>query len=70
MTVEELLAILELLPGNLPVLMSKDPEGNRFYYLSEAAVSNYVDEDEELQPLHPYDEPEYPERKPCVVLWP
>lgn len=81
--VEDLIAELKLLPGNLPVLVSIDEEGNGFQTLTEAAVGYgenvYRNQWETYHPDDITDDPREVERdykklrtdlEKVVVLWP
>lgn len=86
MTIKELIAILETLPEDLPILMSKDGEGNGYRKLSEYGVSYennaYNDDDEndievgllklDAESIEAgYDEEDVLEGgSPCVILYP
>lgn len=68
MTVEELRQAL----ADLPVVMSKDSEGNRFSPLAEAQPDAHyqADSDWSGEVVHPDDFDEYPDAIPAVCLWP
>ena len=71
MNVSELREKLLLLPGDLPVILSKDAEGNGYNELYCLEVRYVADEDNE--PVHPEDEEEYEceEGDPkALYLWP
>jgi hypothetical protein len=71
MKVKELIELLQTLPADSEVILSKDSEGNRFsplcdysdaHYQAETTWSGEIWDDEEAEP------PE--DAVPCVVLWP
>jgi len=81
-TVEQLIERLQQLPTDLPVLMSKDNEGNGFRYIQSDSVGLYsfngnenpyelqvgLDELTDEFKQQGYTEEDIFE-KPCVVLW-
>jgi hypothetical protein len=71
MNVRELIAQLSALDPDLPVLVSRDQEGNGFLPLDEVESSAAIHEAFEWQVLHPDYEDEYTdELVRVVVLWP
>ncbi len=61
MTVDELRKKLAKIPGDMPVVMSIDPEGNKFHELEEITKEKCAD-------LDTY--PAQLDAKKCVCLWP
>ena len=71
MTVAELIAQLQTLPGDLPVVMSKDSEGNSFSPMHEAEVARYFAECTWAgEIVHPDDDADYVNLEDVVCLWP
>lgn len=67
MKVKDLIKSLKKLDQELPVVLSKDPEGNDFRYL-EGAYDGVFTGRELLEVYNPEDAPKG--AKPCVILWP
>lgn len=72
MKVRDLTTKLANLNPELDVIMSKDPEGNRFYSLDEVESAYAYPNDWEWEFVHPDDVAEYEgnELTEVVVLWP
>lgn len=66
MTVAQLRTALAELPDELPIILSRNSEGNAFKPLWEVARSRWFADDEELIS----DEDAEDAGDPCVVLWP
>ena len=66
-TVEELIAALKEYPGNTPVMVAKDSEGNRFQPLANVSIY-FFDKQDEIA-----DEFDYDNRTDLtlkLVIWP
>ncbi len=66
MTVAQLRTALAEHPDDLPVIVSRDPEGNGFKALWEVAPSRWFPDEEELVS----DEDGGTDGVACLVLWP
>lgn len=69
MTVKELMSFLKDSNPNLPVILSKDPEGNGFNTMNLMQEARFVPD--KWGRVEVYNEEDSPKNaKPCVVLWP
>jgi hypothetical protein len=66
MTNQELIDQLLKMPRDLPVILSKDGEGNNVRLVSDVVEGHYDEND--MIPLHPDDVDD--ESKPAVIIWP
>ena len=64
--VRELIAKLKEYPGDMPVLLSKDSEGNKFYQEWELEVMTYSLEHDDIV----WDEDGFQTGEDCLVLCP
>lgn len=67
MKVNDLIAKLSVLPGDLPVFLATDAEGNGFESL--CAVASEIWDHDENEAIHP-DDAEEGETPSVCVLWP
>jgi hypothetical protein len=71
LTIKDLRLAIKDLDGNLPVYLSRDPEGNGFETLYEVSPCDFDTQDR--YPIHPDDLADYagdPKVIKVVVLWP
>lgn len=69
MNVGELRQLLANLDQDMPVILSKDAEGNEFKHVADVETEYWDDEDREV--IHPEDIEDHRELPPLAcVLWP
>ena len=73
MTVKELREQLATFQDDVPVVLSRDEEGNGFHELADVAFSAFIRDDGRIEVLSAEDEEDEDAPSPegmCVVLWP
>ena len=71
MNVDQLRKALADLPDDMPVVLSKDGEGNAFSpWSGDAALERYIAESEYNGFLVDHEDGNPDEGVPCIVLWP
>ena len=71
-SVGELRALLDGLHDDMPVILSKDAEGNAYHWLRHAERSSYSRDGFDVTVYHPDDVMHYngPDAEWAMVLWP